>query len=74
MIFRENLGKSASVAGCMKYENVVVVVLCVCVGGGGGGGGGWGGGGGGGGWGGMSELTGFGKLWYLWKNLGHAPA
>ena len=53
----------------MKYENVVVVVVCV-----------WGGGGGGGvggGWGcaaGMSELTGFGKLWYLWKNLGHAPA
>ena len=62
MIFREKVGKSASVAGCMKYENVVVVVLCV-----------WGGGGGGGG-GGMSELTGFGKLWYLWKNLGHAPA
>ena len=43
----------------MKYENVVVVVLCVCVGGGGGG---------------RSYLTGFGKLWYLWKNLGHAPA
>ena len=61
MIFREKVGKSASVAGCMKYENVVVVVLCVCGGGGGGGGG-------------MSELTGFGKLWYLWKNLGHAPA
>ena len=59
MIFSEKVGKSASVAGCMKYENVVVVVLCVCVG--------WGGGG-------MSELTGFGKLWYLWKNLGHAPA
>lgn len=57
MIFREKVGKSASVAGCMKYENVVVVVLCVCVCGGG-----------------MSELTGFGKLWYLWKNLGHAPA
>ena len=57
MIFREKVGKSASVAGCMKYENVVVVVLCV-----------WGGGGG------MSESTGFGKLWYLWKNLGHAPA
>ena len=57
MIFREKVGKSASVAGCMKYENVVVVVLCVCGGGGGG----------------MSELTGFGKLWYLWKNLGHAP-
>ena len=34
MIFREKVGKSASVAGCMKYENVVVVVLCVCVGGG----------------------------------------
>ena len=33
MIFREKVGKSASVAGCMKYENVVVVVLCVCVGG-----------------------------------------
>ena len=45
----------------MKYENVVVVVVCV-----------WGEGGGGRG--GMSELTGFGKLWYLWKNLGHAPA
>lgn len=42
----------------MKHENVVVVV-CVCVGGRGGG---------------MSELTGFGKLWYLWKNPGHAPA
>ena len=38
MIFREKVGKSASVAGCMKYENVVVVVLCVCVCGGGGGG------------------------------------
>ena len=37
MIFREKVGKSASVAGCMKYENVVVVVLCVCGGGGGGG-------------------------------------
>ena len=35
MIFREKVGKSASVAGCMKYENVVVVVLCVCVAGGG---------------------------------------
>ena len=34
MIFREKVGKSASVAGCMKYENVVVVVLCVCVWGG----------------------------------------
>ena len=38
MIFSEKVGKSASVAGCMKYENVVVVVLCVCVCGGGGGG------------------------------------
>ena len=37
MIFSEKVGKSASVAGCMKYENVVVVVLCVCVCGGGGG-------------------------------------
>ena len=36
MIFREKVGKSASVAGCMKYENVVVVVLCVCGGRGGG--------------------------------------
>ena len=41
-----------------------LLLLCVCVGGGGRGGGGAG----------MSELTGFGKLWYLWKNLGHAPA
>ena len=40
-----------------------LLLLCVCVGGGRGGGGA-----------GMSELTGFGKLWYLWKNLGHAPA
>lgn len=47
----------------MKHENVVVVCVweCVCVSGGGRGGG-------------MSEITGFGKLWYLWKNPGHAPA
>ena len=44
----------------MKHENVVVVGVCVCVFGGEGG---W-----------VSELKGFGKLWYLWKNPGHAPA
>ena len=38
----------------------VCVSVCVLAGGGRGGG--------------MSEITGFGKLWYLWKNPGHAPA
>ena len=41
-----------------------LLLLCVCGGGGGRGGGGAG----------MCELTGFGKFWYLLKNLGHAPA